>query len=148
MLNKILPIVGAIAGDVIGSRYELKGCRTKNYNFSLLEESSTYTDDTVLTIAVAKWAINSSIPLQDIIVNMCRNYAGVGYGHSFKEWLNSIDHKPYNSWGNGSAMRVSSIALVAHSIEEVMSIAKKTAEITHNHSEGIKGAQAVAAAVF
>ena len=73
--NQILSIIGAIAGDVIGSCYELKGCRTKDYNFSLFNESSTYTDDTVLTITITKWAMNPSASLQDIVVNVCGNYA-------------------------------------------------------------------------
>lgn len=147
-LEKILPLIGAIAGDVIGSSYELKGNRTKNYNFNLFNDNSSYTDDTVLSIAVAKWLLDDSIPLQHIFLSMGREYINVGFGHAFKEWLRSNDPKPYNSWGNGSAMRVSAIALKANDLKTVLQMAKETAIITHNHPEGIKGAQAVASAVF
>lgn len=145
---KILPIVGAIAGDIIGSSYELKGNRTKDYNFSLFNNSSAYTDDTVLTIAVASWLLDRSKPLQQIVRFICRKYMDVGYGHSFKEWLFSNNPKPYQSWGNGSAMRVSPIVLKTSSLKDALQVAEETAIITHNHPEGIKGAKAVTAAIF
>lgn len=145
---KILPIAGAIAGDIIGSSYELKGNRTKDYNFTLFNNNSTYTDDTVLTIAVANWLLDTSIPLQLIVRSICRKYMEVGYGHSFKKWLFSSEPEPYQSWGNGSAMRVSPIVLKTPSLKDALQVAEETAIITHNHSEGIKGAKAVTAAIF
>lgn len=147
-ISKILPIIGAIAGDIIGSSYELIGSRTKDYNFDLFNNNSSYTDDTVLTIAVAKWLLNDSIPLQQIILSMGKRYMDVGFGHAFKEWLRSNNPKPYNSWGNGSTMRVSTVALKTYDLKTALLIAKETAIITHNHPEGIKGAQAVTSAIF
>lgn len=147
-LNKILPILGAIAGDIIGSAYELNNTRTKDYNFSIFTSNSTFTDDTVLTIAVAKWLTNPSYDLKDIIVQLCLQYKEVGYGKAFKNWLLTEEHHPYNSYGNGSAMRVSPVALVSNCIDDVLTVAKDTAKITHNHPEGIKGAKAVGVAIF
>lgn len=143
-----LPIIGAIAGDVIGSPYELKGTRIKTENFPLFNEKSTFTDDTVLTLAVARWMINRELNLADIVHDIGRKYKKVGFGHAFKEWLRSDNPKPYNSLGNGSAMRVSSVGVIAKSISEVFQLAKDTADITHNHPDGVRGAQAVASAIY
>lgn len=143
-------IINAIAGDIIGSTYEWKPTRTKDYNFPLLNAEQTFTDDTVHTLAVADWLLNtdrSHKALTEKIVDWSSRY-NVGYGHMFRKWLNSDNHDPYGSFGNGSAMRVSPVAWVATSEEECLELAKKSAEVTHNHPEGIKGAQAVALAIW
>lgn len=145
----ILPVIGAIAGDIIGSPYELKGHRIKTTEFPLFSTESKFTDDSVLTIAVAKWCVmGQSNGLEAIVRELCLRYFDVGFGHSFKEWLRSDNPQPYNSWGNGSAMRVSPVCLTAMSIPHVLDLAEKTAIITHNHRDGVKGAQAVACAIF
>lgn len=143
-----LPIIGAIAGDVIGAPYELKGTRIKTESFPLFPEKLTFTDDTVLTLAIAKWVINRNLNLSDTVHAIGRKYKNVGFGHAFKEWLRSEIHSPYNSLGNGSAMRVSPVGVIGKDIIEVLDMAKYTAEITHNHPDGIRGAQAVASAIF
>ena len=152
-MNKILlPILGAIAGDMIGAPYELEGNRIKDIRFPIFSSNSYPTDDTVQTVAIMKWlALSNNLDKDDlcrILKSMCLKYPNAGYGHSFKVWLHSNNLSPYNSFGNGSAMRVASIALYATSINDVFDLAKKTAEVTHNHSEGIKGAQAVASAIY
>lgn len=147
-IKNLYSVIGAIAGDIIGSSYELRGYRTKNPDFELFTNRSTYTDDTVMTIAIAKWLLNTSIPLDEIITYFGKKYEDVGYGHSFKIWLKSKEHQPYGSWGNGSAMRVSAVALKTYDLNDVLYLAKETAVVTHNHPEGIKGAQAVATAIF
>jgi ADP-ribosylglycohydrolase len=138
-------MLGAIAGDIIGSAHEYSGIKTKD--FPLFSAGSEFTDDSVLTIAVAD-AILKGCPYIDSIREIGRLYPDCGYGGSFYNWLFADDPTPYNSWGNGSAMRVSAVGFAFESIEEVMEEAKKTAEITHNHPEGIKGAQATAVSVF
>lgn len=138
-------MIGAIAGDIIGSVYEHRPIKTKN--FPLFQDQSTFTDDTVLTVAVAE-AILSGTPYVDCIRRIGRHYAHAGYGGSFFRWLHASDFKPYNSWGNGSAMRVSPVGFAFATEDEVLRQARMTAEITHNHPEGIKGAQATALAIF
>jgi ADP-ribosylglycohydrolase len=138
-------MIGAIAGDIIGSVYEFNNIKTKA--FPLFSPSSRFTDDTVLTIAVAN-AIISEIPYVDSIREFGRAYPNAGYGKAFKEWLFVENPKPYNSWGNGSAMRVSPVGFAFNSINEVLKEARLSAEITHNHPEGIKGAQATALAKY
>jgi len=140
-----LILMGAMAGDIIGSVYEFHNIRTTE--FPLFTERSHYTDDTVMTLAVANKIVNESTYEKEL-QHFGRRYPKSGYGTNFKEWVFSNDPKPYNSYGNGSAMRVSPIAYAFNDINEVLSEAKRSAEITHNHPEGIKGAQAVAAAVF
>ena len=138
-------MIGAIAGDVIGSVYESRP--TKTTEFPLLQPGSTFTDDTVLTIAVAD-AILSGADYATALKQWGLKYRGAGYGGMFIQWLLSPDSEPYNSWGNGSAMRVSPVGFGFATIGEVLSEAERTAEVTHDHPEGIKGAQAVAAAVL
>lgn len=142
-------IVGAICGDIIGSTREFNPIKTKN--FELIPENSQFTDDSVLTLAVASWLLHdkshSHESLVDEIKSLCRNY-NVGYGGRFRNWILSNESQPYNSWGNGSAMRVSSVAWVANSIYEVEELAKISAEVTHNHPEGIKGAVATAGCIY
>ena len=144
----LLPILGAIAGDVIGAPYELKGCRIKTTDFPLFCEKSTFTDDTVLTLAIAKWICNQQSDLVKIVHDLGKKYINVGFGHGFKVWLRDENPKPYNSYGNGSAMRVSSVAVSTNDMVNVKWTAKQTADITHNHTAGEIGAQAVAAAIY
>jgi ADP-ribosylglycohydrolase len=138
-------MIGAIAGDIIGSAYESRGL--KNFNFPLFSKSSRYTDDTVLTVAVAR-AVLDERNYSDAMLKFGRKYPHVGYGRSFKEWLISPSIGPYNSWGNGAAMRVSAIGFAFDSEKAVLSEAMKSAEVTHNHPEGIKGAQATALSIY
>lgn len=143
-------IIGAIAGDVIGSAYEFHP--TRDYGFDLFTPKTTFTDDTVLTMANAQWLLedesHSPETLVKIMLDMCRRYPGRGYGGRFANWIIDSDPQPYSSFGNGSAMRVSPVGYYAKSLDEALELAKISAEVTHNHPEGIKGAQATAAAIF
>jgi ADP-ribosylglycohydrolase len=138
-------MIGAIAGDIIGSVYEGSPIKTKD--FPLFQPRCRYTDDSVLTIAVAKAILDGSDYFATVR-EIAQKYPDAGYGGSFISWIFSEYHQPYNSWGNGSAMRVSPVGFAFNSIERVMEEAGKSAEITHNHPEGIKGARATALAVF
>ncbi|MDE6300830.1 MAG: ADP-ribosylglycohydrolase family protein [Muribaculaceae bacterium] len=136
---------GAICGDIIGSSYECHP--TKDYHCKLNTKFSRFTDDTVCTIAIAETLIFN----QSFAVTMqkwCRKFPNVGYGGRFKNWIFSHVPEDYGSYGNGSAMRVSPVGAIASSLEECIELAKESAVITHNHPEGIKGAQAVALAIF
>ena len=136
---------GAIIGDIVGSRFER--FNKKSIDFELFHRQSCFTDDTVLTVAVADALLNKKDYVKTL-QEYGRKYPDAGYGGSFYKWIYSENPQAYNSWGNGSAMRVSPVAYAFNSIEEVLQEAKKTAEISHNHHEGIKGAQAIAAAIF
>ena len=140
-------MIGAIIGDFVGSSYEF--APTKSYSFEMITANSDITDDTIMTIAIGD-AILNNIPFASSMRYWGNKYPSPkgGYGNSFRKWLASEDPKPYNSWGNGSAMRVSPVAWAFDSIEKVLDEARLTAECTHNHPEGIKGAQATAAAIF
>jgi ADP-ribosylglycohydrolase len=138
-------MIGVIAGDVIGSVFERRP--TKAVDFPLFHERSRFTDDTVLTIATAR-AILEGVPYERAYRELGRRYPNAGYGGSFYAWLFEEDPQPYNSWGNGSAMRVAPVGLAFHSAEEVLREAERSAAVTHDHPEGIKGAQATALAVF
>lgn len=138
-------IIGGIIGDIIGSVYERHNVKT--IDFPLFSKRTTFTDDSVLTFATMD-SILSQLDYTISYQNYGRKYPNRGYGGNFKSWIYSENPKPYNSWGNGSAMRVSPIGWAYNSLEEVFNHAKKSAEVTHNHIEGIKGAQAVATAVF
>lgn len=138
-------MLGAIAGDIIGSAHEYRG--TKTTDFELLHPECRFTDDTVLTVAVAD-CLMSGAPYVEKFREYFHAYPHAGYGMRFTIWAGSRSRKPYNSWGNGSAMRVSPVAYAFESIEEVLAEAKRSAEVTHDHPEGIRGAQAAAAAVF
>ena len=147
---------GAILGDIIGSPYEFdRGRKVKD--FPLFRESSMFTDDTVMTIAVAEAFMEAGQEVTDeeikalLISNMRRwgrKYPYAGYGMRFSIWLAEPRPKPYGSYGNGSAMRVSSVAWLFDDLETVRKMARLSAEVTHNHPEGIKGAEATAAAIF
>ena len=138
-------MLGAIAGDIIGSVFE--GSGRKETDFPLLSARSTFTDDTVLTIAVAVVLLEGG-DYASTLRRCGRRYPHRGYGGSFYEWLHDDSLGPYNSWGNGSAMRVSPIGFAAKTIDEVLSEAQRSAVVTHNHPEGVRGAQATALAVF
>ena len=147
-------MLGAIFGDIVGSVYEFGN--TKDYNFRLLSHGSRPTDDTCMTLAVAKalmasWGQDDDAVRAAVVKNMQElghRYPRAGYGGMFSKWLKKRDPKPYNSFGNGSAMRVSPAGWLYRTLDETLHAAKLTAEVTHNHPEGIKGAQAIAAAVF
>ena len=138
-------LFGAIAGDMIGSRHEWKACTDPQ--FSLFSKSSKITDDSVLTIAVAD-AIANQRGYGDAIVEYARRYPKAGYGSFFRRWLKEDGVEPYNSLGNGSAMRVSAVGWAFDSMEDVLLEAERSASVTHNHPEGIKGAQSVALAIY
>jgi ADP-ribosylglycohydrolase len=137
-------MIGAIAGDVIGSVHEWNPARG---DFPLLVNGSQFTDDTVLTVATAH-AILTGRDFGAAYLDFGRRYPTAGYGASFYDWLFAREQLPYNSWGNGSAMRVSPIGFAYDADHEVLARAKESAVVTHNHPEGIKGAQATALAVF
>ena len=138
-------MIGAIAGDIIGSSYELYG--VKSTDFKLFTSASKFTDDTVLTVAVADCILNGKNYAKTFREYGMR-YRGAGYGDTFAEWLDSGSNAPYNSYGNGSAMRVSPVGFAFKSLNSVMDEAKRSAEVTHDHPEGIKGAQAVAVSIY
>ena len=142
-------LYGTIFGDIAGSTYEFRAC--KNYKFTTVPEKSHFTDDTVMTLAVASWLMKDPDDLEVLVKEMQffgNRYPKAGYGGMFRKWLIAEYPKPYNSFGNGSAMRVSPCAWVAKSLDEALTLAKKSAIVTHNHPEGVKGAQAVAAAIW
>ena len=138
-------MLGAIAGDIIGSVYE--SCPIKTAFFPLFSEFSRFTDDTVLTVATADCIINNG-DFRETYQDYCNKYPKAGYGSTFRQWAKLRDTEPYNSWGNGSAMRVCPVGFAFDSVDEVMRKAKESAGVTHNHPEGIKGAQATAVAVY
>jgi ADP-ribosylglycohydrolase len=150
-------MLGAIAGDIIGSIYKFNNIKTKD--FPLFDDECTFTDDTVLTIAVAEVILNAeTFPDNTKYIDQFRyienfklyysEYPDVGYSDEFREWAKSASNEPYNSFRNGSAMRVSPIASVFDDIATVLQEAQISAGITHSHPEGIKGAEATAAAIF
>jgi ADP-ribosylglycohydrolase len=138
-------MIGAIAGDIIGSVYEARPIKSKD--FPLFHPRCRFTDDSVLTIAVAQ-AILTDGDYRRWVWEIGRRHPRAGYGASFIGWLHSSNPQPYNSWGNGSAMRVSPVGWAFEAIDDVLREAARTAEISHNHPEGIKGAQAAALSVF
>ena len=143
-------MLGAVFGDIVGSTYEWHNVKRKD--FPLRTPFTRYTDDSVMTLAVAQWLVEDSGHSKEKLVKcmqrLGREHLNAGYGGRFFQWLTSANPQPYNSWGNGSAMRVSPVALYASTLEEALSLAKTTAEVTHDHPEGIKGALAVVESVF
>lgn len=140
-------MLGAIIGDIVGSRFEFNNHRSTD--FELFHPDCSFTDDTICTVAVAE-ALLHNYSFEEALVKWCQRYPDPmgGYGMSFCNWLfNSRNKPPYYSYGNGSAMRVSPVAWSSDDIRQVLLMAKESAEITHNHPEGIKGAQAVAHAI-
>ena len=150
-------MIGAILGDIVGEPYEFdRGDKTKDFG-PLFHDWSHFTDDTVLTVAVAdallKSGLNADVQtIKNTVVSSMRTwghkYPGIGYGNKFNQWLQNKYPEPYNSYGNGSAMRVSSVGWLYDNIQRVREVARATAIVTHNHPEGIKGAEATAAAIF
>lgn len=152
-------ILGAIAGDIIGSPYEFSRNNIKTTEFPLISELSRFTDDSVMTAAIAcalmNWKKGDNIDESEFeeavkksMLNFGRKYPRAGYGGGFAKWLGSSNPQPYNSFGNGSAMRVSPVAWYFDDLESAERYAAASARPTHNHPEGIKGAQATAAAIF
>lgn len=146
-------MLGAIIGDIAGSRFEHHNIKTKDFEF--FAGNCRFTDDSVMTVAVAKAIIdcNGDYSVLDKLTikymqEYGKKYPNAGYGHRFKSWIYESDPLPYNSWGNGSAMRVSPCGFVASSLEEAEKLAEITTSVTHNHPEGIRGAQATAAAIY
>lgn len=148
MINNKLVLCG-IFGDIIGEHYEFGRIPVKRKDFKLFYDNSTFTDDTVCTLAVMKW-LNGDCKefLADITRKLCRGDIRRGYGRMFYEWILNDSIGSYNSMGNGSGMKISPVGWYAKSEDECLDLAKQAAEITHNHPEGIKGAQAVALAVY
>ena len=142
-------IIGAIAGDSFGAAYEFNPVKSMDFD---LYKAPRFTDDTVMTLAVAKWLTidqeHTHEKLVECMKELGRKYMFAGYGQKFLRWIISRKTEPYNSFGNGSAMRVSPCAFYAKTLDEVLELAKISAEVTHNHPEGIKGAQAIAACIF
>ena len=140
-------MIGAIAGDIIGSVYEFDNIKTTV--FPLFTRKSNYTDDTIMTVAVTDWLLYGGNLVQ-VMHRYGREFPCPmgGYGARFGQWLCETNPQPYNSWGNGSAMRVSAVGWAFGSLEKTLQVAEETAAVSHNHPEGIKGAQAVAAAIY
>ena len=145
-------MLGAIIGDIVGSKYEFNNIKTKTFKL-FDDKESTFTDDTLMTMAVFKALKNCNGNYDNLdketikcMQELAAHYPEVGYGEKFKAWLAQVEPQPYNSWGNGSAMRVSPVAYFAKSLEEVKMLSRKVTKISHNHPEGIKGAEAVAVA--
>lgn len=144
---------GAIIGDIVGSKYEFNNIKSKDFPF--ISQGCGFTDDTVMTVAVAKallWSYAENLSFKQLLVHemqsLGRKYPYAGYGGMFSSWLFEENPKPYNSFGNGSAMRVSPCGLISVTLAEAIALARASAEVTHNHPEGIKGAEATAAAIF
>lgn len=148
-------MLGAIVGDTVGSVYEFDFQNYKGTDFPLFSEGSRWTDDTVMSLAVAEAMLEGfqdEAKTESLLVKFMQKYGRMfpdaGYGGRFRFWLASADPKPYNSFGNGSAMRVSSVAWIYDSLEDVRKFAEISAKVTHNHLEGVKGAVSVACAIF
>jgi len=143
-------VLGAIIGDIAGSRFEWRNHKSKE--FELFTDLCRPTDDSVMTLAIAKALLEDKAEPGSAAVRcmqqLGRKYPMAGYGGSFARWLASDDPRPYNSWGNGAAMRVSPCGFAAETVEEAAALSKAVTQVTHNHPEGLKGAEAVAAAVF
>ena len=145
---------GAIIGDIVGSVYEWNNIKTKD--FPLFHRCCGFTDDSVMTIAVAEALLDAwgqpetarRKALTDSLQKWGRRYPDAGYGRKFKQWIFSENPEPYRSWGNGSAMRVSAAGWLYDTLEETQQVAKDTAEVTHNHPDGIKGAVATASVIW
>ena len=140
-------MLGAIIGDIAGSKYEFNN--TFDYDFEMFGEGCDFTDDTICTVAIADAILNGR-SYQEILQDWCRRYPSPkgAYGGRFAGWIRSLNPQPYNSFGNGSAMRVSPVAWLFNDLPQVLEEAEETALPTHNHPEGIKGAKAVAHAIW
>ena len=146
-------MIGAIIGDIVGSRFEWNNHRSKD--FDLLTHECFFTDDSVMSLAICDALMRSKADHNDLheqavrsMQTVGRPYPHCGYGGSFAEWMYSDNPQPYNSYGNGAAMRVSGCGYVGNTIEEVKQLSKAVTEVTHSHPEGLKGAEATAVAVY
>lgn len=142
-------IIGAISGDIIGSTREFHPIKTKDFN--LFEGGSCFTDDTIMTLAVANWLLEDKSSKDVLIRNLKvfgNKYPNAGYGARFLDWLFQESSEAYGSWANGSAMRVSPCAWVADSLDEAQDLAKNSAIVTHNHPDAVKGALATCDAIY
>ena len=157
------PLIGAIVGDIVGSRFEWLNCKSKDFTLLVGQhegaEPCCFTDDTVMTLAIADaittWrggGDNSYGALSSCAIKSMqafgRRYPNAGYGGSFMAWLQDKTPRPYNSWGNGAAMRVSACGWAGRTLDEVKAMSRAVTEVTHNHPEGIRGAEATAVATF
>lgn len=140
-------MIGAIAGDIVGSVYEWNNYKAKDFQ-PLFRHDCFYTDDTICTIAVADALLNDKHPAACLKEWGRRYIDNNGWGSAFRRWIESADDEPYNSWGNGAAMRVSPAAWLATSLDEALDFAARVTEVTHNHPEGLKGAAATATAIY
>lgn len=146
-------MLGALIGDIVGSRFEWNNHRSKD--FELFAKGCFATDDSIMSLAVAKAILDSGKDRADLgklaikwMQTLGRKYPNAGYGGRFRWWLVEDDPQPYNSWGNGSAMRVSACGFAARSLEDAVALSKAVTEVTHNHPEGLKGAEATAVAIY
>ena len=146
-------IIGAIVGNSIGQSYEI--VKTKDYNFNLIYDKANAADDSIAIIATCDWLMSTNHTKEEYIEKLhywCNkfNYGMYNYGNAvrFKDWIRNKERDPYNSYGNGSAMRVLPVAWYSDDLDECIKLATTTAEVTHNHPEGIKGAQAVTAVIW
>lgn len=143
-------MLGALVGDIVGSVYEF--FNTKTTDFKLFYDQSRFTDDSVMTLAVAKWLLEDETHSLHYLVfcmqELGQRYFNAGYGGRFLGWLFQDNPQPYDSWGNGAGMRVSTVGLYAKTLDEALALAAVTASVSHNHPEGVKGALAIAACVF
>jgi len=146
-------MIGAIIGDIVGSRFEWDNYRAKD--FELFTEDCFVTDDSIMTLAIGKALMSSNADWSDLgeqavrcMQEVGRPYPHCGYGGRFWDWMYSDDPKPYNSFGNGAAMRVSACGFMAKSLDEAKALSKSVTEVTHNHPEGLKGAEATAVAIY
>ena len=141
-------MIGAVIGDIVGSVYEWNNIKTKEFPF--FQDKCFFTDDTVMTVAVAEGLMNGGEKNDfiDAMKKYGRMYPGAGYGGRFGSWLFSENREPYHSWGNGSAMRTAAVGWWCDSLEETRKMAALAAGVTHDHPEGIKGAESTAAAIF
>lgn len=140
-------MLGAVIGDIVGSVYEWNNVRRKNFG-PLFDSKAFYTDDTVCTLAVADALVNEKHAGEALKEWGLRYWDNGGWGGMFSRWLQSSTLDPYNSFGNGAAMRVSPVGLLANSVGEVSALSQRATEVTHNHPEGLKGAEATALAIF
>ncbi|MDW7650836.1 MAG: ADP-ribosylglycohydrolase family protein [Bacillota bacterium] len=138
-------MLGAIVGDIIGSVYEFENYKAQD--FPLFNPQSRFTDDSVLTVATAA-ALLAERGFRETYQDYFHRYPEAGYGGRFYQWAKNREREPYGSFGNGSAMRVSPVGFACRSLTDVLRVAKECASVSHNHPEGIKGAQAVAAVIF
>lgn len=146
-------MIGAIIGDIVGSRFEWNNIKTKEFDF--FTYGCQFTDDSLMSLAVAKALLDYAGDYDNLgalaieaMQEVGRSYPDCGYGGMFRQWLSDDDPKPYNSFGNGAAMRVSPCGFAAKTLEEAKLLAQKVTEVTHNHPEGLKGAEAAAVCIF